>query len=183
MLEKYLIDHCSPTLASLKTANMFSCPYVSGESLEEEINQWNQRMTNKGLYLTVLRKSDKKALIYLCRPQRLEQDLNKPGVKKFLAGIGYQGEHWEEALAELKERLDGCEQFPHEIGLFLDYPLVDVIGFIRNTGKNCKCSGCWKAYGNPKEAEKTFCRYKKCREIYSRLWENGRSVLQLTVAA
>ena len=34
-----------------------------------------------------------------------------------------------------------------------------------------------------KEAEKTFCKYKKCREIYSRLWENGRSVLQLTVAA
>ena len=34
MLEKYLIDHCSPTLASLKTANMFSCPYGSGESGE-----------------------------------------------------------------------------------------------------------------------------------------------------
>ena len=83
----------------------------------------------------------------------------------------------------MKDRLHMCEKFPHEIGLFLDYPLVDVIGFIRNTGKNCKCSGCWKAYGNAKEAEKTFCRYKKCREIYPRLWENGRSVLQLTVAA
>ena len=140
-------------------------------------------ITDKGLYLTVLRKSDKKALVYLCRPQRLEQDLHKPGVQKFLRACGYQGEHWEEALKELKERLHMCEKFPHEIGLFLDYPLVDVIGFIRNTGKNCKCSGCWKAYGNAKEAEKTFCKYKKCREIYSRLWENGRSVLQLTVAA
>lgn len=128
-------------------------------------------------------KERKKALVYLCRPQRLENDLHKPGVQKFLRACGYQGEHWEEALKELKERLHMCEKFPHEIGLFLDYPLVDVIGFIRNTGKNCKCSGCWKAYGNAKEAEKTFCKYKKCREIYSRLWENGRSVLQLTVAA
>ena len=57
-----------------------------------------------------------------------------------------------------------CEKFPHEIGLFLDYPLVDVIGFIRNTGKNCKCSGCWKAYGNAKEAEKTFCKYKNAEK-------------------
>ena len=40
MLEKYLIDHCSPTLASLKTANMFSCPYESGESLAEDVWQW-----------------------------------------------------------------------------------------------------------------------------------------------
>ena len=165
MLERYLIDHCSPTLASLKTANMFSCPYESGESLEEDVHKWNLQMKDKGLYLTILRKN------------------HKPGVQKFLRACGYRGEHWEEALTELKDRLHMCEKFPHEIGLFLDYPLVDVIGFIRNTGKNCKCSGCWKAYGNAKEAEKTFCRYKKCREIYSRLWENGRSVLQLTVAA
>ena len=183
MLERYLIDHCSPTLASLKTANMFSCPYESGESLEEDVRKWNLQMKDKGLCLTILRKNDKKALVYLCRPQRLEQDLHKPGVQKSLRACGYRGEHWEEALTELKDRLHMCEKFPHEIGLFLDYPLVDVIGFIRNTGKNCKCSGCWKAYGNAKEAEKTFCRYKKCREIYSRLWENGRSVLQLTVAA
>ena len=153
MLEKYLIDHCSPTLASLKTANMFSCPYESGESLAEDVWQWNLQMKDKGLYLTILRKSEKKALVYLCRPQRLENDLHKPGVQKFLRACGYQGEHWEEALKELKERLHMCEKFPHEIGLFLDYPLVDVIGFIRNTGKNCKCSGCWKAYGNSKDGE------------------------------
>ena len=44
MLERYLIDHCSPTLASLKTANMFSCPYESGESLEEDVHKWNLQM-------------------------------------------------------------------------------------------------------------------------------------------
>lgn len=135
MLERYLIDHCSPTLASLKTANMFSCPYESGESLEEDVRKWNLQMKDKGLCLTILRKNDKKALVYLCRPQRLEQDLHKPGVQKFLRACGYRGEHWEEALTELKDRLHMCEKFPHEIGLFLDYPLVDVIGFIRNTGK------------------------------------------------
>ena len=87
MLERYLIDHCSPTLASLKTANMFSCPYESGESLEEDVHKWNLQMKDKGLYLTILRKNDKKALVYLCRPQRLEQDLHKPGVQKFLRAI------------------------------------------------------------------------------------------------
>ena len=87
MLERYLIDHCSPTLASLKTANMFSCPYESGESLEEDVRKWNLQMKDKGLYLTILRKNDKKALVYLCRPQRLEQDLHKPGVQKISAGV------------------------------------------------------------------------------------------------
>ena len=81
------------------------------------------------------------------------------------------------ALAHLKERLAGQEGFPHEIGLFLDYPLGDVIGFIENAGHNFKCSGCWKVYCNECEAVKLFARYKKCRDVYLRLWHQGRSVL------
>ena len=32
-LDRYLIDHCSPTLTNLKTANLFSCRYSSREQL------------------------------------------------------------------------------------------------------------------------------------------------------
>lgn len=73
--------------------------------------------------------------------------------------------------------------FPHEIGLFLGYPLGDVEGFIRNRGQNCKCAGCWKVYCNELEAQKRFARIQKCRKVYARLWAQGRSVWQLTVAA
>jgi len=58
-----------------------------------------------------------------------------------------------------------------------------VTGFIRNTGQNFVYMGFWKVYGNKEEAVKTFRRYKKCTDIYSRLWEQGRSVKKLIVAA
>lgn len=58
----------------------------------------------------------------------------------------------------------------------------DVIGFIENKGHNYKCKGCWKVYCNECETQKTFQRYQKCRNVYLRLWKQGRSVLQLTVA-
>ncbi len=74
------------------------------------------------------------------------------------------------------------EEFPHEIGIFLDYPLGDVIGFIKNSGQNYKCAGCWKVYCNECETLKLFHKYRKCRDIYRSLWQNGRSVVQLTVA-
>ena len=38
MLEKYLIRHCSPTLASLKTANLFNVPFETEEDLENQIH-------------------------------------------------------------------------------------------------------------------------------------------------
>ena len=84
-------------------------------------------------------------------------------------------------MERLKERLEHNHEFPHEIGLFLGYPLGDVIGFVENSGRNCICSGCWKVYQNAAEAIRTFQRFKKCKEVYVRLWSEGKSVWQLTV--
>ena len=89
----------------------------------------------------------------------------------------------EYALNRLKSRIGENNEFPHEIGVFLDYPLGDVIGFITNEGRNFKCAGCWKVYCDECACRKTFEKYKKCRDVYVRLWQQGRSVLQLTVAA
>lgn len=106
-----------------------------------------------------------------------------PGVGKLLARYGYGSTRAEDALSRLCQRLEEQGGFPHEIGLFLGYPLGDVEGFIQNQGQNCKCAGCWKVYCNELEAQKRFARIQKCRKVYARLWAQGRSVWQLTVAA
>lgn len=43
--------------------------------------------------------------------------------------------------------------------------------------------GDWKVYGDLNEAKKAFAKFKKCREVYANLWQQGRSIWQLTVAA
>ena len=54
MLEEYLIGNCSPTLASLKTANLFSMPYESEEELLSQIAYWNEEMKEKGISVVLL---------------------------------------------------------------------------------------------------------------------------------
>ena len=54
---------------------------------------------------------------------------------------------------------------------------------IEQKGKNYKCCGIWKVYGNEKQTQMLFRKLKKCSEIYRRLFADGRSILQLTVAA
>ena len=73
--------------------------------------------------------------------------------------------------------------FPHEIGVFLGYPLADVIGFIQNRGKNFTACGYWKVYTDPTAAQAEFARYKKCERIYARCYYNGTPIRRLTVAA
>lgn len=181
-LERCLVEYCAPTLAGIKTASMFCIPLEDAGCLEAQVAQWDAALRGKGLSLRMLRRQGNRALLYLFRPARLQQDLDQPGARSLLARYGYRAFQAEEALAQLQTRLREQGGFPHEIGLFLGYPLGDVAGFIRNRGKNCKCSGCWKVYCNELEAQKRFAQIQKCRQVYTRLWTQGRSLWQLTVA-
>lgn len=182
MLEEYLVTYCSPTLAALKTANMFNWSFRSQKEQRQQIKSWNEQLSPKGISITVLREGEEKALLYVYRKKRLERDLKRPEVAEFLRQRGYENLEPEQALKRLKERFSPGGEFPHEIGLFLGYPLEDVQGFIVNQGKNSTCSGYWKVYGDAAEALKQFARFEKCRVIYQRLFGQGRGVWQLAVA-
>jgi len=182
MLEKYLIAHCAPTLAGIKTGNLFRYRYHSEDELKMEIEETNKKLINKGICLEILKTGYSDALILAYRPVRLSADFSKPGAEKFLKGVGYTGTDTQYAILKLKEQFSKRSDFPHEIGLFLGYPLEDVIGFIENGGQNSRCAGCWKVYCDEQEAEKRFRRYQKCRDVYCRMFAQGCSISKLAVA-
>lgn len=183
MLEKQLIEHCSPTLASLKTANLFTYRYAEEEGLMESVSQWNRRMGAKGIRMAVLKKKDGMALVYVCRVARLLEDMKKPGTAEFLKWCGYEDTDPEKALIRLSRRLSESDQFPHEIGLFLGYPLEDVKGFIQNKGQGYACCGLWKSYGDPRAARRYFDRCRACTAAYKRRYAAGVPLERLIVAA
>lgn len=181
MLEKYLIEHCSPTLASLKTANLMNIPFDSENELNLSAELLNSQLSKKGIELLILKKTENSALVYAYRKSKLASDLAQKGAAEFLREYGYESVDVEYCISRLQSRLALSGEFPHEIGLFLGYPLGDVVGFINNAGQNCKCTGCWKVYCNECEAIKTFAKFNKCKSVYKRLWQDGRSLTKLTV--
>ena len=183
MLEAEIIAHCAPTLAGIKTANMFT--YTSGNrnDLQKEIEEENKKLNNRGVFVEVLRRSEHKALVYVYRKKRLQQDLSCEGACILLKNCGYECQEADCCIRKLQERFFENDCFPHEVGLFLGYPLDDVTGFIEQKGKNYQCCGIWKVYGDDQQTRILFRKLKKCSEIYRRLFADGRSILQLTVAA
>lgn len=181
MLEKCLIRFCSPTLAGLKTANMFTYEFESDVELLDEVKNCNLELRNKGITVSVMKRNGNRALIYVYRKARLLKTFMDIHVVKFLERYGYTVNRLENVLARLKHRITDSFEFPHEIGVFLGYPLGDVIGFIENSGRNCKCCGCWKVYCDECQARKTFAQYKKCTNVYMNLYTNGTPVQKLAV--
>lgn len=183
MLDRFLVEHCSPTLASIKTANLFNYFFESTDDLYMYVSDIEKQLIHKGIHIEILNIRPNSALIYVYRKSKLEEILNRPEIREFLSGYGYTGFSTAESISRLKESIAKNGNFPHEIGIFLGYPLGDVTGFIENKGCNSKYTGYWKVYCNENETLKLFEQYSKCKKIYSQLFSQGRSLYQLTVSA
>ena len=180
-LEPSLIEHCAPTLASLKIGSLFSFISPCWQSLFAEATALNALMGKKGLYLRIVHADDNRALCYLYREDALSKALCERDAADFLHGLGYESLRLPDALDTLCTRMACSGDFPHEVGVFLGYPLSDVLAFIEHKGRNCSCCGCWKAYGDACAARKLFEKYDKCTRVYRRLYQAGRTLSQLTV--
>ena len=110
--------------------------------------------------------------------------LSDSDVQMFLSGYGYPIKYdIDKYLSVLKMRLKTREDFPHEIGLLLGYPLSDVKAFIENEGQNCIVYGDWKVYGDEETAKCLFCKYKRCRDVYISVYGAGRKFVDMLVSA
>lgn len=181
MPEKLIVRHCSPTLAGLKIGNLFNYTVEDINKLLNEINEYNNKLNSRGIYFALLRVKDNKALVYVYRKVYLEKMLQNEDVIDFLTGYGYMSSSVDSCIKQLSHRLESEKEFPHEIGVFLGYPLEDIIAFIKNKGNNSKCIGYWKVYGDECSAKKIFAQFKKCTDIYCKKHSEGFNLLRLAV--
>lgn len=181
-MERVLLTHCAPTLAGLKCANLVRLTGPRAE-LEAATQAWWATLAPRGVHVRTARWDGDSALLYLYREGHLQREWEKPGAADFLRRHGYEpGAAVQENVELLLRRIARRPCFPHEIGLFLGYPLEDVQGFIENCGKNYRLCGCWKVYGDPQAALRCFARYEKCARVYLQCYQNGHSLSRLTVA-
>ncbi len=181
MSDQTIIENCSPTLAGLKTGNLFSVEYEDRKRVEEDIRRLNRLLGDKGIRVIPVSFGRKRALIYFYRPSKLRKDMGDRDAVQILRKCGYTDSDPDTCVVRLISRLKEWRTFPHEIGLFLGYPPEDVRGFMEHKDTGCKCTGFWRVYGDREEAEKNFSRYRKCTRIYSEQWRRGRTLDQLAV--
>ena len=88
MPDQIIVENCSPTLAGLKTASLFSLQTEkrAGNSgtVRDEIRKLNNEIRDKGLRAVPVRQTEKSTLIYLYRPDFLKRDFLNPEVRGIL---------------------------------------------------------------------------------------------------
>lgn len=173
MSEELIVKHCSPTLAGIKTGNIFSCAFQDKFLFERQVLRLKKLLAERHLKMRILKIVTGRALVYVYSPDRLARDMTSQEVTDFMRNLGYTLDNVEGCIDQLGRRIIQQNSFPHEIGLFLSYPFHDVQAFIQNKGKNYKLSGFWKVYYNESAAAETFERYRKCTVFYLEMMKQG----------
>lgn len=180
MSESLLAYHCGPALAGIKPSNLVSCPKT--DELAGEIEVLNMRLNRKDIYLKIICECRRRVLVMVYRKKKLDAHLRNSDNAAFLEKFGYTaGGGIENCIERLRMRMK-FDSFPHEIGVFLGYPIDDIDSFIKNKGAGCIFSGDWKVYNNPEQARQTFKRYKACRNAIMRRISGGMTLAELFCA-
>lgn len=167
--------HCAPVLMGKKVANMISLPADEEGLVDRILAGYNQEFADRDICFRKLCCCSKRSLLLVYNRQSLQSLLQEKGYRAYLTAAGYTADNtMEDDLCTLEKRLREEAGFPHEIGVFLGYPLEDILGFVLNKGSNCKYSGYWKVYGNVTEARRIFASYEKCRDYLLQKLTEGR---------
>ena len=157
-LLRWLTMKLSPVMLRVKPAIMirvFNCPWLTPADGYDVFCVWQEEILScLGLDAFILGKCRNGVLALFHDREFLLETVRQPGNHAFLAEFGYRhSESLDSYLQCLKEHYVSAE-FPHEVGVFLGYPLKDVKGFVYDRENShrpsLKCG--WRVYGSPEES-------------------------------
>ncbi|NLL91401.1 MAG: DUF3793 family protein [Ruminococcaceae bacterium] len=181
--EKLIVHHTSATLKGYKAGSLFTYRPSGFNDFQTVLSSLDRAFSDKGVRICMIDRKKGARQIFVYRPKMIEAMLDDCDLRCFLCGLGYPVDEGHEAnIAHLLKKMEENNTFPHELGLFLGYPLEDVTGFIANKGKGYTLCGLWKVYSQPERARERFDLFKRCREHCLECFRQGQSVLQLIYA-
>jgi hypothetical protein len=170
----YLAIEAAEVLEGVKPANMVNIvnkPRSCGRNIYELWkNLGSALLQHSGLEAIEFIDRGDSVLLFLYRHSELMPLLARKSVAVILRKAGYADPaNLEKTFVQLQARFSKGD-FPHEIGVFLGYPLKDVIGFMGWAQLPFSSQGPWKIFGDPRESLcladiHRHCRSKKARQL------------------
>ncbi|MCD8123396.1 MAG: DUF3793 family protein [Clostridiales bacterium] len=178
-LDFHVASQCAPVLKGIKVSNLISLGAGGWLRIREYLKK-------NGIVCVFLYTDGERETVFLYRPEKLAAHLNREDVRGFLRKYEYDRLDIGSVLKRLRKRYlqyaEGRSDFPHELGVLLEYPVGDVEGFIENEGRNWLVSRYWKVYHNPQEAERKFRMYDQAKEQAMLEVINGWSLDRVAVS-
>jgi hypothetical protein len=184
-LAAFLALETAEVLAGMKPANLIRINNRRKPCGRNLYHLWHafgaSLLRNSALKVLTLQNTKDAELLLFYAPNLLKRQLRKQGVPNFLKTQGYPcSTNLQKTLQELQRRFLLNADLPHEIGIFLGYPLKDVAGFINRENQPSTGGKLWRFYGDPAPSLALCNRFAACRNrMAERLQSSGNPLMLL----
>jgi len=167
---------CAPVISGIKISNLLTIPAKSLRELSVVLKKTE-------LSFRILYPGRERLVILIYRETELKEYLEREEVMAFIDECGYETSDISKIFPVFVKRymryMELKQDFPHELGLFLGYPIEDVEGFIKENGKNYLYSGYWKVYKDAELKIRLFKNYEKVQTEIVRLLYEGLDIMDI----
>lgn len=189
ILKKYIIFTLAyngmPTLKKIKPASLihFQRKYIS--DIDSFFAVFIEELSKFGCSYEVIYSNIRSLYILIYQESQLRVLLGNYSKHSILLENGYDvaANSLQTTFEVFKKRYEKHMrykvEFPHELGLFLGYPVLDVEGFIQNNGQNYLINGYWKVYQNVENALDIFKIYTYLRNEAEMRFIQGRELSEI----
>lgn len=165
----FLIENLAPLVMGIKPSVLMNVSY------NDEVN-WSKFKIlftrPKALEIREIRKLNGQLQVMFYQKDLLDSVLSQRAIQQFLRSLSYPTHYsLDNYLQVLKDRIVSGK-FPHEIGVFLGYPLKDVLGFMGLQPLPYTKTQGWRIYGEERPSNEVYENYRKARRMMRALAEH-----------
>lgn len=171
----WFVQLIAPVLTGAKPAEILSFPNDEKHNARLEGIKACIKLSNK-LSFEEFSYCAKCTKLFIYNLNAVDETLRDKRNIRFLKGLGYSEEYSLDVYISTLMKKMRSGSIPDEIGVFLGYPLKDVMGFIGHKSlKLTKVKG-WRVYGDPTLSDKKHRDFMEAKETIKKMLLNNSPI-------
>lgn len=163
---KWLIELLGPVILGAKAGEIISFPTFAPDYEQKMYYVKELFKDKKSIKYREIDMCGQCRKIFFYNPQKMDRVLSDSRIRKFLDILDYPRHEDSEAIFDyFIEKMHTSSEFPHEIGIFLGYPLKDVMGFMGYGSLKLTKTHAWKVYGDSRISDMVYKEIREARDF------------------
>lgn len=163
-IEKFLLYNASLVVTQAKPSATITLKKGVDSIYEKWVKYGENFLKSIDIKYINLRECENALIILIYDTKELSNYIFKKENKSFLTKLGYSDENDLNVYLKILKRRYEEFNCPHELGVFLGYPLDDVKDFMNCSSKKCLACGYWRVYNDYNTAKEIFNTYDMIKE-------------------
>ncbi|SDH87696.1 DUF3793 family protein [Desulfosporosinus hippei] len=165
----FLIENLAPLVLRIKPSVLMNVSYND----QVDWSKFKILFTRpKALQIREIRKLNGQLQVMFYQKDLLDSVLSQRAIQQFLRSLSYPTQYSLDSYLQVLKHRILSRKFPHEIGVFLGYPLKDVLGFMGLQPLPYKRTQGWRIYGDERPSDEVYENYRTARRMMRELVEH-----------